>query len=383
MNYYKKDEIVVVGVGDSDYRSLYSTRKESKNYPMTLTYQAFKRALMDSGMTKDLIDGLVVVRAGSYIDIARTLGIRPKWSVQLPSAGRMAGVAIIEAISALMSGLCNNVALVYSNVGRSSGDTYGAEDRWQGLWTFAGMTSPGAYWAMIYNRYMHEFAAGPESLADIAITIRRHASMNPNAIMQKQITRDEYKSARFIAEPLRLYDYCLINDGSVCIILTIKDNARKIAKQPVAISGFGISNSFNQTYITQDLVPVDYGELQAKEAGGAALKMANISRNDIDALEIYDNFTPAVLFTLENFGYTSRGKGAEFTEDGNIGIDGKLPVNTSGGHLSESYMQGWNHLVEAVRQIRCEAGKRQIGRCDYIQYYCSTPVATSIVFHSS
>jgi acetyl-CoA acetyltransferase len=196
--------------------------------------------------------------------------------------------------------------------------------------------------------------------------------------MKKPITIDEHETARPIVLPLRLLDYCLINDGAVCVIVTSPERARDGRKPPVLISGFGGLDSFSQSAMGN--FDFDFWYDAVKASGEQATAMSGLGTADVDALMAYDNFSPTVLFSLEGLGFCPRGEGGRFVEGGTIKVGGALPVNTDGGHLSNSYMQGWALNVEAVRQLRGECGARQVRDCEVVQYVQATPCSRTIIY---
>jgi acetyl-CoA acetyltransferase len=225
---------------------------------------------------------------------------------------------------------------------------------------------------------MQRYGTTARQLGEVSVAIRGNALLNPDAVMRKPITLDDHASARRIVEPLGLLDYCLINDGAVCIIMTTAERARDLAKPPVYVSGLGARDTFREASISN--FNPDFWYEAVREAGTGAREMAGVSLGDIDALMAYDNFSPTVLFSLEGLGFCERGESGAFVEGGALGVKGRLPTNTDGGHLSNSYMQGWGLNIEAVRQLRGECGERQVPGCKVIQYIAATPCTRSIVY---
>lgn len=365
-----RDKIAVVGVGTGAYG----------NFPQYDDYTqgaiAAKLALDDCGLTKDKIDGLVTHRLGSFVRTAEVLGINPNHVGMFVRSGRFCGMAIQNAIAALLSGQAEYVLVVYANNGRSVRDPYGGGEG--GLWNSAGMTSAGAQHAMFYQRYAKQYNVAPEKLATVALTFRKHALLNPAAVMKKPLTLDEYMSSRFIAEPLHLFDYCLVNDGAVAMVLTTAERAKDLKKKPVYISGFGAASELS----TQSSMPQNYWKEPMRRIRDKIYGMAGVERKDMSGLMIYDNFTPTVLFILEAYGFCGDGEAADWIQNGRIGLGGEFPTNTNGGHLSESYLQGWALNAEAIRQLRGECGERQIKNAHHIQYMCAAPICSSIIYRN-
>jgi len=225
---------------------------------------------------------------------------------------------------------------------------------------------------------MERFGTTTRQLAEVSVAFRKNAMLNPSAVMKKPMSIDEHEEARRIVEPLGLLDYCLINDGAVCIILTTADRAKDLKKPPVLISGVGSQEAFTDSSISNFSQNFWYDELQmvSKEV----FEMAEVQHSDIDLFLPYDNFSPTVLFSLEGMGFCGQGESGSFVENGTLAYDGHLPTNTDGGHLSNSYMQGWGLNVEAVRQIRGECGARQVPNCRVAQYVSATPCCRSIIY---
>jgi acetyl-CoA acetyltransferase len=226
------------------------------------------------------------------------------------------------------------------------------------------------------RRHMEQYGTTARQLGAVATAFRRHASLNPDAVMRTPVTLEEYLAARFVCEPLRLLDYCLINDGGVAMILTTAERARALRKPPVYIRGFAQAAEFAGSTFPPD----DFWRRPMQLAAADVYAMAGVGPADIDALMIYDNFTPTVLFSLEGFGFCPVGESGPWVADGRLGLGGALPTNTSGGHLSESYMQGWALNVEAVRQVRGECGARQVADAELVQYLTAAPVITSMIY---
>src|SRR5689334_12856712 len=354
-----KNKIAVVGVGNTKYG----------NFPHTDDYglaaQAFKNAVADCGIDKNQIDGLLVSRIPYYARMGEILGLNPRWTITLPAHGRMSGMGIIEAAAAIAAGLCNYAVLLYANIGRSRRVNYGGDEA-PGTWDPWGFTSPGAAHALAFRRHMEMYGTTTRQLAEVSVAIRYHASLNPDAVMRAPITIDDHEAARFIVAPLRLLDYCLVNDGAVCLIMTSAERARDFRKPPVLLSGFGGQERFTESSLFN--FDIGFWRSAVEAAGKDAYEMAQVSHRDIDALMTYDNFSPTVVFSLEGLGFCKPGESGQYVEGGSLKLGGRLPTNTDGGHLSNSYMQGWALNVEAVRQIRGECGARQVPHCDVVQY---------------
>jgi acetyl-CoA acetyltransferase len=366
-----RNRAAVVGVATTGYGSF----PETDEYG--LAAKAFRTALEDGGLSRDDIDGLVVCRIPSYARMGEVLALNPRWSLTLPPHGRMSGIGIIEAALAIATGQASTVALLYANIGRSRRVNYGG-DEMPSVWDPWGFTSPGMAHALMFRRHMELYGTTTRQLAEVSVAIRRHACLNPDAVMKQPITIDDHENSRPIALPLRLLDYCLINDGAVCLIVTSRERAADCRKRPVLVSGFGARDAFVRSSFPN--FDFDFWHDAVRQAGDAAYAMAGIERSDVDTLMAYDNFSPTVLFSLEGLGFCDRGESGAFVEGGTLGPGGVLPTNTDGGHLSNSYMQGWALNVEAVRQLRGDCGLRQVRDCEVAQYVQATPCTRSIVY---
>lgn len=369
--------VAVVGVGHTRYGRL------PDHDPYDLGIWALKEALADCGLQRSDIDGVILNRIPDYQRFCELAGLDPAYTTITPGHGRFSGICIQTAVALIAAGMAKTVALIYGNNGRSSGDQYGGDtdiygSGGPGLWFPYGMTSPGAFHAMMMRRHMALHGTTQDQLGEIAMTFRRHAALNPNAVMRDPFSLEQYRASRYICEPLHLLDYCLINDGGVAMILTSAERARDAAKPPVYIRGFGQAAQFTGSTFP----PEDFWCTPMRKVAADAYGMAGVRAHDMDALMIYDNFTPTVLFCLEGFGFCPVGEGGRFVENGRLALDGQFPTNTSGGHLSESYMQGWALNVEAVRQVRGEGGARQVSGAALVQYMTAAPVITSVIYGS-
>jgi acetyl-CoA acetyltransferase len=235
-----------------------------------------------------------------------------------------------------------------------------------------GMTSPGAGAALAAQRYFARFGATSDQLAAVPVAFRKGAMRNPAAIMRSPLTVDDHQQSRFVCEPLRLFDYCLVNDGAACVLVTTVERARDLRPTPVEIAAALPLPAGRQEFIwawpglgvaQQD---EDLWRPGPREDGLYAA--AGIERSDIDAFFTYDAFSFVVWPALERWGLCPPGEAAAFTQDGRIEIGGALPVNTHGGLLSEAHVMGWNHQVEIVRQLRGEAGERQVPGARHVQW---------------
>ena len=221
-----------------------------------------------------------------------------------------------------------------------------------------GISTPAQWYSTIARRHMHEFGTTCQQLGSVALTMRRHAQLNPHAQMYgRELTMEAYLGARMIADPYLLFDCCLETDGAAAIVLTTEDRAADGPHPVVAVAAAatGRASSPDDLFSRQD-----YFDCGLTRAAPRAFRRAGLKPRDVDVAFIYDCFTFEVVHQLEEAGFCARGEGGPFVEDGGIGLGGRLPVNPHGGLLSEGHAGGMNHVVEAVTQLRGEGGHRQV-----------------------
>ena len=362
----------IIGVGQSDYVGDYARVRAGEKPHDSYGYAAiaFNDALRDAGISRDDIDGLIVGPTVAYERVGEILGINPTWGSQADAM-----LAVIEACAAIHAGLAHTVALVYGNDQRSAAVQYGGPEAMGGNMFLSyvyhapwGYTSQGALYAMMFRRFMELTGTTEAQLGEVAVAQRLAASLTPHALMKKRITIEDYLASNYICEPLHLFDYCLINDGGVALIITEASRAARISqKPPVLVHGVG-RYDMNRGATSLEPRLLDFYRPAEERCAAQVFGMAGIGPEDIDAVQIYDSFSCHVPLALEGYGYCRTGDVGRFMVEDGIALGRKLPVNTAGGHLSESYMQGWAHQVEAVRQVRGECGARQVENCRFVHY---------------
>jgi acetyl-CoA acetyltransferase len=350
-----KDKYAIAGVGYTPQG------KVPDRTVMSFYLEACRNAIKDAGLTRADIDGLILYRqfppvAGeeeiSAYAVAHLLGISPNMLSQEANCAR---THLYHAIAAIEAGLCKNVLICYADNTMLSGRS-AARSQSEGS-VFGQFGAVGGY-AMAARRGMHEFKTGPQTWAEIAVAQRKWAGLNPIAYHHdRPLTIKDYFDSRYVVEPLRLSDCCLMNDGGRACVVTTTQRARDLKHPPVTIMGMGqhnpSTNPIQSTWMA--------GPTGAKKAGQTALNMAGITLKDIDACQIYDCFTYTVELTLQDLGFFEPGQGRNWIKETGIGPGGRMPVNTSGGQLSEAYFMGLTPLTEAVLQLMGRAGKRQLG----------------------
>jgi acetyl-CoA acetyltransferase len=365
------NSVAIIGVGHTDYAGDNARGLAGERIHNSYGYAAiaFIAALADAEIDRSEIDGLIVGPTTAYERVGEILGIDPKWGGQAD-----AGLAVTQACMAISCGFAEVIALVYGNNQRTAAVQYGGANAASGNNFLAyvyhapwGFTSQGALYALSFRRFQQLYGLTEAELGHVAVAQRQAARLNPNAVMQKPLTIEDYLASRYICEPLRLPDYCLVNDGGVVLIIAEASRAKRLCKKPVFIRGIGRAElNSNATSLEPRLF--DFYLPAQKAAGKRSYEMAGLGPEDMDCLQIYDSFSLHIPLALEGYGYCERGNAGRFMTEEGISLKGRLPVNTSGGHLSESYMQGWNHQVEAVRQLRGECGARQVEACRFVHY---------------
>jgi acetyl-CoA acetyltransferase len=353
-----KDKYAIVGVG-------YTPQGRVPNRTALSFYiESCVNAIKDAGLKKEDIDGLICYRhfppppneaeITTYL-VAQQLGITP---IAMSQEGTCARGQLLHALGWLEAGLCKYVVFSYADNSLSASVSFlGRSPVNSNHVVFGQFGATGGY-AMAARRAMHELNTGPETWKEIAIGQRKWANLNPAAIMyNRSLSYDDYYNARFVVEPFRLYDNCLISDGGRACVVTSVERARDLKYPPAVIMGIG---QHNPSYDILDIPRVDK-PTGAKLSGEIALKMAGITLNDIDACQIYDCFTYTVEVTLQDYGFFQPGEGRDWFKGGTIAPGGRMPVNTSGGLLSEAYYMGLTPLTEGAMQIMGRCGERQLG----------------------
>jgi acetyl-CoA acetyltransferase len=354
-------KVAVVGVALSD------CGRVDDATPYALHAQAARRALADCGLQRHTIDGFASAGLGTLApaEVADYLGLRPTWVDSTAVGGATWEVMAAHAADAIAAGHARAVLLVYGSTARAdlkagrrtANLSFGTRGPLQ-FETPYGHTLIAKY-AMAARRHMHQYGTTLPQLAEIAIQARANAARNPEAMYRAPITVDDVLSGPVIADPFTKLHCCIRSDGGCAVLLAAEDYVPDTAKAPVWVLGSGTAVSHAAMSQWED-----FTVSPAAVSGRAAFARAGVSPADIDLAEIYDAFTYMTLVTLEDLGFCPKGEGGGFVEKGRLTIDGELPVNTDGGGLAACHpgMRGLFLLVEAVRQLRGEAGERQVRR---------------------
>jgi acetyl-CoA acetyltransferase len=320
-------------------------------------------ALDDAGLSLDDVDG--VCHAESSMMFAEYLGVHPTFTDSTMTGGSSYEVHLEHAAAAIAAGLCEVVVSVYASTPRSDRtQKRRVERRFPSgpnpmlEWEFPyALRMPMGPYALAASRHMHSFGTTSEQLAQIAVSTREWASLNPRARYQSPLTVSEVLASPLQTSPLHLLDCCLVTDGAGAFVMTSAERARSLRKPPVYV--LGAATCHDHMMISQ--MP-DLTTTPGAVSGPRAFAQAGVGPGDIDVLMGYDSFTITALLHLEDLGFCPKGEGGPFAADGKLGPGGSLPMNTNGGGLSYTHpgMYGMFLIVEAVRQLRGEAEARQV-----------------------
>jgi acetyl-CoA acetyltransferase len=361
----------IVGLGITEMGKVFGRSANS------LAIEAIRLALEDAGLEKEDLDGLLInagVTNGIGLGLQNAGGFKKlRLLNHMNAAGSTASQMVQYASMAVQNGVANYVACVFADTplrepGVSSGAAYGGgaarTGGGGGIPGFAGLNAHYGYfgvnigYAMAARRHMAEFGTTSEQFGAIAVSTREWATLNPIAQMRTPITIEDHQASRYIVDPLRLLDCCLVSNGAIAVIVTSVERARDVKSSPAYVLAMaqghpGDSRSAGDSHDTTT------GAAIARETLYGQL---GITAGDIDVCELYDCYTYTALVTLEDYGFCAKGEGGAFVEDGKLGPGGSLPTNTGGGELSGYYMWGMTPLSEGVIQARGSGGERQVAK---------------------
>jgi acetyl-CoA acetyltransferase len=349
-----RDRAAIVGIGQTAFA------KHLEAPEKVLALEAIAAALDDAGIAPAEVDGLssYTLETTEEIEIARNLGLGDITYFGQVGYGGGAGCGVVgQAAMAVAAGQCD-VAVAWRSRKRGSA----ASRPWAGVasrvggnnqWTRPfGLLRPVDEIAMLTRRYLHEQGATRDHLANVALAFRRHANANPLAVMRdKTLSREQYLDARWVSEPLCLFDNCLETDGACAVVITSAERARDLPQPPAYVHAWAQSIPRQHQTMTNFFCD-DPLEGPAWACAAKLWSMAEIGPAEVDVAQLYDAFSPLILLSLEGYGFCARGEAGAFTDDGGLEVGGRLPTNTSGGGMSEAYLHGFNLITEAVRQVR-------------------------------
>lgn len=326
---------------------------------LELLGEATGKALEDAGLTLADVDGLCATTFYHFfptLSVAEYLGIHPTWSNSDTVGGSSFMSHISQATLAIEAGLCEVVLIAYGSNARSSRNLNGLIETPEWEIPHAPLVPVSGY-ALAAARYMHEYGATRDDLANVALSARQWAKLNPDSELREDVSKAEILSAPTIATPFSKHDCCLVSDGGAALILTSAERAKSLRKPPVYVLGSAAAHWHREIAQMPDLT-----KTAASVTGPSALKAAGISLNDVNVVQLYDAFTINPILFLEDLGFCKKGEGYRFISEGHISPSGSLPVNTNGGGLGFVHpgAYGLFALIEAALQLRGEAGVRQV-----------------------
>ena len=316
-------------------------------------------ALADAGLSVADVDGVfaaTAVHSMASLSVAEYLGVKPRFSSGSNIGGSSFQAHALNAALALEAGLCDVAVIAYGSNQRSAGGFTSISEPMPYEAAFKPRNPITAY-ALAAARHMHEYGTTREHLAEVAVAARHWANLNPDAFARGPLGIDDVLGARMINDPLSKLDCCLVTDGGAAMVMVRADRAKDTPKPPVHLLGAGMAHHHRMISGMPDLTTT-----ATVDSGARAFEMAGVGQNDIDLLMLYDAFTINTILFLEDLGFCAKGEGGPFVSGGRIAPGGELPVNTSGGGLSCVHpgMYGLFAMIEAVTQVRGEAGERQV-----------------------
>jgi acetyl-CoA acetyltransferase len=355
---------VVVGIGES------RVGRVADRSTAQLQSDAVQAALADAGLSMQDIDGLFTtpVRVEHWqapaAVVANHLGLRPRYLSTVDLAGASGAGMVQQAVAAVAAGQCTTALCVAgqnllshnsrAQAVKSMAESGSAHPQFEVPY---GPLVPSLY-ALVAQRHMHQYGTTSEQMAEVAVAIRGHAALNPAAHKRDPITATDVLGSRMISSPLRMLDCAIVSDGAAALIVTTAERARDLKRQPVHLLGAGLG--VRHGHIGEALEPIITG---AVDSGRAAFAAAGLTPADVDVAELYDCFSITVLIELEDLGFCAKGEGGPFVMGGRVRRGGPLPITTHGGLMSFGHPGvggGLFHVLEAVRQVRGEAGERQV-----------------------
>ena len=348
--------IAIVGAAESDEIGHVPDKSALQHHS-----EAAYNALEDAGLKMSDVDGLFTAGYSTLLT-AEYMGIQPRYTDSTSVGGSSFVIHVAHAMAAIQAGYCEVALVTHGQIGYSGRGQGGAPDLTQPSAQYEApygiMGAPISY-ALACSRYMHEYGEERtrQAMAEIAVSTRKWAQLNPKAFMRDPMTFDDYHASRWIAWPFHLLDCCLVTDAGGAVVVTTAERAASCRKKPVWV--LGAAEGHDHSMVSQ--MP-SFTSLIARETGPRAMARAGVTHQDLDLTMIYDSFTYTVLLSLESLGFCGPGEGPDFVAGQRTAPGGDFALNTNGGGLSYTHtgMYGMFLLVEAVRQLRGEAGDRQV-----------------------
>ena len=365
-------EVAIVGIGETRYT------KASGRTARAIGAEAAERAIADAGLTPEEIDGMTW--SGAFPDFDADAfhehfgTSQDLWTSPWGGGMAWAATAPYLAAQAIREKRARHVLNVFpvawatqrSSMTGGPGEVHAAQSSKQNLEVPFGWFPQPVYFATIMRRHMHEFGTTAEQFGAVAVACRRHANLHSGAVMhERPMSLDDYLSSPLLADPLRLFDSCLISDGGAAYVTTSIERARDLPHAPAVVAGVGEGYSGAGTNWAQQGA---FTSTPQVFSAPPAFAMAGLTPGDVDVLTVYDPFTVVSLMQIEDMGFCPKGEAGAFVAGDTLRhAGGRLPFNTHGGLLSHAYVLGIAHVVECVRQLRGEAAA-QVARCEVAVY---------------
>jgi len=358
MSQVLRGKTAIVGIGSAGIG-------EAHGYSaMELLGQASMQAIADAGLKLSDIDAVFSAtssHAFPTLSVCEYLGIKPKFVDGTNVGGSSFELHLLQATLALEAGLCNAALICYGSNQRTAGGKLVSMSEPQWHETPYQSRHPITAYALAASRHMHQYGTTREHLAEVAVAARGWANLNPEAFARGPLSIDDVLAARMVSDPLSKADCCLVTDGGGACVMVRADRARDLPKAPIYFLGAAGAQWHRSIVAMPDLTVT-----AASESGPRAMQMAGVKHADIDLVMVYDAFTINTILFLEDLGFCSKGEGGHFVQGGRIAPGGELAVNTNGGGLSCVHpgMYGMFLIIEAVTQLRRQAGERQLEKAD-------------------
>jgi acetyl-CoA acetyltransferase len=353
-----RNSACVVGVDESDEIGTLPHKSQ-----LSLHLEAVRNAVRDAGLKVSDIDGVFTAGQHSPATIGEALGITPRYVDGTTVGGCSFIIMVGHAVAALHLGLCDVAVISHGESGRSGVGVSPRRDtalpgQFEAPYGFGGAPT---YFGMITTRHMHEHGTTLEQWAQVAVSTREWARLNPKARNREPITIADVLASRPVVYPFNILNICLVTDAGGAVVLTRADRARDCAKKPIYVRGAGEATEHVMLTQMRDLTVSEATRL----SGAKAFAMAGVTHGDVNHIMLYDAFTSGPPIMLESLGFAKPGEGVHFFETGRSTPGGSLPINTNGGGLSYTHsgMYGIFPIIEATRQLRGECGARQVPNC--------------------
>jgi acetyl-CoA acetyltransferase len=361
-----RDRTAIVGIGETAY----TKRGGATRSEMELACEAIGRAVADAGLTLDDVDGLCAYNSDrcTIVEVAEALNLQLRFANLYPGGGNAATGVVQNAAMAVGAGsarvvvcyrsICQGQNLRYGQARAGYGSQSGAMQAYatasQAFTAPFGLVTPAQMYALDARRHMHLYGTTSEQFGLVAVSCYANAQRNPRAVMQgRPLTLEQHQASRMIADPYRLYDCCQESDGACALVVTSREQARDAPAPAALIAGAAQGIMRGDGIYRAGRAEEFWTSAGMAEVAREVYAAAGVSPAEIDAVQVYENFTGQVIMALEDFGFCQRGEGGAFVQSGAINWPGgRTPLNTSGGNLAEAYIHGLSLVLEGVRQIR-------------------------------